>query len=86
MTRYTTGTTTVTYPRTIVLRNTGFKIAVGCTAVTRGSWQKKGVKDPGISVEEKLQYAEEGILTKKDRREEGQGGGSLSAGPFTIPT
>lgn len=25
----------------------------GCTAVTRGSWQKKGVKDPGTSVEEK---------------------------------
>lgn len=68
MTRYAMRTTTVTYPRTIVLRNTGFKTAVGCTAVTHGSWQKKGVKDPGTSVEEKRRAATRG---GRDLDEEG---------------
>lgn len=59
---------TVTYPHTIVLRNTGlYKTAVGCTAVTRGSWQKKGVKDPGTSVEKR------GAATRGGRDLDGEG-------------
>lgn len=42
MTRRAIRATTVIYPRADVLRNTGFKTAAGCTAVTRQLTEERG--------------------------------------------
>lgn len=82
-------TTTVAYPRTIALRNTGFKTAAGCTAVTRAAAdRRKGLRTPGISVKE-----ERRAETRGRRVPDGEGPSRgrarrwlAYAGPFTIPT